>query len=88
LGGALFTRLPFYSALRNREMSGFFQTYAHENFELLADFIWKGIEVGQFREGPAGRGAVIPGNDHYYLAQGFSTAGVIKRFPSVNWRKK
>jgi hypothetical protein len=40
----------FYSALRNRELSDrFFQTYAHENFELLSDFIRKGIEEGQFR---------------------------------------
>jgi AcrR family transcriptional regulator len=44
------TRLLFYSALRNRELSDrFFQTYAHENFELLSDFIWKGIVKGQFR---------------------------------------
>ncbi len=44
------TRLLFYTALRNRELSDrFFQTHAHENFELLSDFIWKGIEKGQFR---------------------------------------
>ena len=44
------TRLLFYSALRNRDLSDrFFQTYANEKFELLADFIARRIEQGEFR---------------------------------------
>ena len=47
---AAVTRLLFYSALRNRELSDrFFETYAHEKFELLADFLRKHIEAGSFR---------------------------------------
>ena len=44
------TRLLFYSALRNRELSDrFFQTYAHEKFELLSDFFSRRMEHGEFR---------------------------------------
>jgi len=44
------TRLLFYSALRNRDLSErFFQTYAQEKFELLAEFIGRRIEAGEFR---------------------------------------
>ncbi len=44
------TRLLFYSALRNRELSDrFFETYAHESFELLSDLIAREIEAGRFR---------------------------------------
>jgi TetR/AcrR family transcriptional regulator len=44
------TRLLFYSALRNRELSDrFFQTYAHEKFELLSDFFIHRIAEGEFR---------------------------------------
>jgi AcrR family transcriptional regulator len=45
------TRLLFYSALRNRELADrFFETYAHDKFELLAEFLRKGIEDGRFRD--------------------------------------
>jgi len=44
------TRLLFYSALRNRELSDrFFQTYANEKFELLTDFFSRRIADGRFR---------------------------------------
>jgi len=44
------TRLLFYSALRNRELSDrFFQTYAQEKFDLLGDFLRRRIEEGEFR---------------------------------------
>lgn len=44
------TRLLFYSALRNRELSDrFFQTYAHEKFELLSEFFRRRMEAGEFR---------------------------------------
>ena len=44
------TRLLFYSALRNRELSDrFFETYAHESFEMLSNFIAREIEAGRFR---------------------------------------
>jgi len=44
------TRLLFYSALRSRELSDrFFQTYAHEKFELLSDFFRRRMEAGEFR---------------------------------------
>lgn len=44
------TRLLFYSALRNPELSDrFFQTYAHQQFELLADFLEQGICEGTLR---------------------------------------
>ncbi|MGZ4814309.1 MAG: TetR/AcrR family transcriptional regulator [Terriglobales bacterium] len=44
------TRLLFYSALRNRELSDrFFETYAHEKFELMAEFLRKQMEEGRFR---------------------------------------
>ena len=47
---AAVTRLLFYSALRNRELSDrFFETYAHEKFELLAEFLRKQIEDGHLR---------------------------------------
>jgi AcrR family transcriptional regulator len=47
---AAVTRLLFYSALRNKELSDrFFETYAHEKFELLAEFLRKGIKHGRFR---------------------------------------
>lgn len=44
------TRLLLYSALRNRDLSErFFQTYAQENFELMAEFIRRRIEESKFR---------------------------------------
>jgi len=47
---AAVTRLLFYSALRNRELSGrFFRTYGQEKLDLLADYIRKAISNGQFR---------------------------------------
>lgn len=47
---AAVTRLLFYSALRNRELSGrFFRTYGQEKFEMLAGHIRLGIEAGHFR---------------------------------------
>ncbi len=43
------TRLLFYSALRNRELSErFFETYANEKFELLARFIGDRIQSREF----------------------------------------
>jgi len=47
---AAVTRLLFYSALRNPELSDrFFQTYAHQKFELLAEFIERKIFDGELR---------------------------------------
>lgn len=47
---AAVTRLLFYSALRNRELSDrFFETYAQETFEALAEFFRKQMEDGRFR---------------------------------------
>jgi|ERR1044071_6260406 AcrR family transcriptional regulator len=47
---AAVTRLLFYSALRNRELSErFFQTYGQEKFEMLADRIRIGIRGGGLR---------------------------------------
>ena len=47
---AAVTRLLFYSALRNRQLSEhFFRTYGREKFEMLAARIRVGIEAGQFR---------------------------------------
>jgi AcrR family transcriptional regulator len=47
---AAVTRLLFYSALRNPELSDrFFETYAQQKFELLADFIREGICDGRLR---------------------------------------
>ena len=44
------TRLLLYSALRTRDLSErFFQTYAQENFELMAEFIRRRIEESKFR---------------------------------------
>jgi len=48
---AAVTRLLFYSALRNRELSNrFFQTYGQEKFEMLASLIRAGIGAGHFRQ--------------------------------------
>jgi AcrR family transcriptional regulator len=48
---AAVTRLLFYSALRNRELSNrFFQTYGQEKFEMLASLIRAGIGAGHFRK--------------------------------------
>jgi AcrR family transcriptional regulator len=48
---AAVTRLLFYSALRNRELSHrFFRTYGQEKFETLADHIRVGIAAGRLRE--------------------------------------
>ena len=48
---AVVTRLLFYSALRNRELSHrFFQTYGQEKFEMLARLIRAGIGAGHFRK--------------------------------------
>lgn len=47
---AAVTRLLFYSALRNRELSErFFQTYGQEKFEMLADRMRIGIRAGRLR---------------------------------------
>lgn len=47
---AAVTRLLFYSALRNRELSErFFRTYGVEKLELLAAHIRVGIKAGHFR---------------------------------------
>jgi AcrR family transcriptional regulator len=47
---AAVTRLLFYSALRNRELSHrFFRTYGQEKFETLADHIRVGIAAGRLR---------------------------------------
>src|SRR5215467_13745344 len=47
---AAVTRLLFYSALRNRELSErFFQTYGQEKFEMLADRMRMGIRAGHLR---------------------------------------
>jgi AcrR family transcriptional regulator len=47
---AAVTRLLFYSALRNRELSErFFQTYGQEKFEMLADRIRISIRAGSLR---------------------------------------
>ena len=48
---AAVTRLLFYSALRNRELSNrFFQTYGQEKFEMLASLVRAGIGAGHFRK--------------------------------------
>ncbi len=47
---AAVTRLLFYSALRNRELSHrFFRIYGQEKFETLADHIRVGIAAGRLR---------------------------------------
>ena len=47
---AAVTRLLFYSALRNRELSGrFFRAYGQEKLDLLADYIRRAIGNGRFR---------------------------------------
>src|SRR5262249_34995067 len=47
---AAVTRLLFYSALRNRELSArFFQTYGQEKFEMLADRMRTGMRAGHLR---------------------------------------
>ena len=44
------TRLLFYSALRNPELSDrFFQTYAHELFDSLARYFEQEMKAGRFR---------------------------------------
>jgi AcrR family transcriptional regulator len=48
---AAVTRLLFYSALRNRELSNrFFQTYGQEKFEMLATLLRAGTGGGDFRK--------------------------------------
>jgi AcrR family transcriptional regulator len=77
------TRLLFYSALRNRELSDrFFQTYAHENFELLSDFIRKGIEEGQFRavEPVVAARSFLGMIIYHYLVQEFFGGGRYQTF--------
>jgi AcrR family transcriptional regulator len=47
---AAVTRLLFYSALRNRDLSArFFQTYGHEKLQILAGCIRVGIRTGRLR---------------------------------------
>jgi AcrR family transcriptional regulator len=47
---AALTRLLFYSALRNQELSErFFRTYGQEKFEMLATHIRAGIRAGHLR---------------------------------------
>jgi AcrR family transcriptional regulator len=47
---AAVTRLLFYSALRNRELSGrFFRTYGQEKLDMLADYIRAAVRSGRFR---------------------------------------
>lgn len=47
---AAVTRLLFYSALRNRELSArFFRTYGQEKLDMLADYVQAGIRAGHFR---------------------------------------
>ena len=47
---AALTRLLFFSALRNPELSeNFFRTYMAENFELVAAYFRKGMQAGRFR---------------------------------------
>src|SRR5215469_15785105 len=47
---AAVTRLLFYSALRNRELSGrFFRTYGQEKLDMLADYIRAAVRGGRFR---------------------------------------
>jgi AcrR family transcriptional regulator len=44
------TRLLFFSALRNNELTDrFFRTYAQESFEMLAEVIREGMAKGRFR---------------------------------------
>ena len=44
------SRLLIYTALENHRLSGrFFRTYVAEYYELLADYIRRGIEGGRFR---------------------------------------
>ena len=46
-----FTRLLLFSALRNRELSDrFFQVYVAETYEILAQYLRKGIRAGRFRK--------------------------------------
>jgi AcrR family transcriptional regulator len=48
---AALTRLLFFSALRNPELSeSFFRTYMAENFELVAGYFRKGMQSGRFRK--------------------------------------
>jgi AcrR family transcriptional regulator len=47
---AAVTRLLFYSALRNRELSRrFFRTYGQEKLDMLADYIRVAVRKGEFR---------------------------------------
>lgn len=47
---AALTRLLFFSALRNPELSeSFFRTYMAENFELVANYFRRGMQAGRFR---------------------------------------
>ena len=46
-----FTRLLLFSALRNCELSDrFFHTYMAETYEMLAEYLRKGISAGRFRK--------------------------------------
>lgn len=48
---AALTRLLFFSALRNPELSeSFFRTYMAENFDLVTAYFRKGMQNGRFRK--------------------------------------
>ncbi len=77
------TRLLFYSALRNRELSDrFFQTYTWEKFELLEKFIQRGVEAGVFRAvrplvaARSFMGMIV----YHYLVQELLTVGPEQKF--------
>jgi AcrR family transcriptional regulator len=81
-------RLLFYSALCNRELSDpSFQTYAHE---LQSNFIRQSIGEGQIHavEPVVARGHSLERSSITISCRSFSDVDAIKRFPSVNWRKK
>jgi AcrR family transcriptional regulator len=48
---AALTRLLFFSALRNRELTdSFFRTYMADTYELLAEYFRKKVKAGRFRK--------------------------------------
>jgi len=48
---AALTRLLFFSALRNSELTdSFFRTYMSDTYDLLADYFRRGMKLGQFRK--------------------------------------
>jgi AcrR family transcriptional regulator len=48
---AALTRLLFFSALRNSELTdSFFRTYMSDTYDLLAEYFRRGIKRGQFRK--------------------------------------